>query len=99
MRRINDVPHISFQLLIRLRRNNYIVFIFIGVIGTSLPKFSIFNSIETQQLHIVYFIGVIGTSLPKFSIFNLIETQQLHRVYFHWCNWYVSTKIFNFQFD
>ena len=57
----------------------------------------IFNSIETQQLHIVNFKGVMCHVSTK--IFNSIETQQLHIVYSHRCNWYVSTKIFNFQFS
>ena len=78
-----------------MRRNNYILLIFNGVIGTSLQKFSIFNSIETQQLHIVYFHRC--NWYVSTLIFNSIETQQLHIVYYHRCNWYVSTIIFNFQ--
>ena len=50
----------DFQFSIRLRRTNYIVFIFIGVmchVSTIIFnfQFSIFNSIEAQQLHRVYF--------------------------------------------
>ena len=68
-----------------------------------LPVF-IFNSIKTQQLHIVYFhrcnryvSTLILTFNFQLSIFNSIETQQLHIVHFHRCNRYVSTLIFNFQ--
>ena len=96
------------------RRNNYILFIFIGVIGTSLQRFSTFNfqlSIRLRRNNFILFIfiGVIchvSTKIFNFqlSIFNSIETHQLHRVYFYRCN--VSRlykdfqlSIFNFQFS
>jgi len=53
------LPVFYFQLSIRLRRTNYIVFILNGVmchVSTLIFnfQFSTFNSIETHQLHRVY---------------------------------------------
>ena len=56
------------------RRSNYILFIFLGVIDTSLHWDNI-KFFETQQLRIVYFLGVIDTSLQWDNI-KFFETQQ-----------------------
>ena len=67
-----------------------------GIITASLLQFSIFNSIETHQLHIVYFQWCnMSRIYINFSIFNSIETHQLHIVYFQWCN--MSRLYINFQ--
>ena len=82
--------HVSTKFSIRLRRNNYILFILIGVMCHVSTK--IFNSIETQQLHIVYSHWCNWYVSTKFSIFNSIETHQLHIVNFKGVMCHVSTK-------